>query len=166
MVILERYGRQVVHLDGNVNVLSYRRRPLPELGGNFKAKDVDRLPHLAPVTLEINGFFAIDMKIILNIIKIQIGSLTALFWPPDAKVTSWRNSQSGIRKKVSPSTVNLDPDPLHKQHHRHLVDHLVGAEDEDASSEERQDGSDEDEGVPVVEVRRLHEATNHDDDQD
>ena len=106
------------------------------------------------------------MKIILNIIKIQIGSLTALFWPPDAKVTSWRNSQSGIRKKVSPSTVNLDPDPLHKQHHRHLVDHLVGAEDEDASSEERQDGSDEDEGVPVVEVRRLHEATNHDDDQD
>ena len=75
MVILERYGRQVVHLDGNVNVLSYRRRPLPELGRNFKAKDVDRLPHLAPVTLEINGFFAIDMKIILNIIKIQIGFL-------------------------------------------------------------------------------------------
>ena len=125
MVILERYGRQVVHLDGNVNVLSYRRRPLPELGGNFKAKDVDRLPHLAPVTLEINGFFAIDMKIILNIIKIQIGSLTALFWPPDAKVTSWRNSQSGIRKKVSPSTVNLDPDPLHKQHHRPIVILLI-----------------------------------------
>ena len=164
MVILERYGRQVVHLDGNVNVLSYRRRPLPELGRNFKAKDVDRLPHLAPVTLEINGFFAIDMKIILNIIKIQIGFLHRALLAARRKGDFLEKIRN--QKKVSPSTVNLDPDPLHKQHHRHLVDHLVGAEDEDASSEERQDGSDEDEGVPVVEVRRLHEATNHDDDQD
>ena len=96
------------------------------------------------------------MKIILNIIKIQI-------WFPHRALLAARRKGDFLekltirnQKKVSPSTVNLDPDPLHKQHHRHLVDHLVGAEDEDASSEERQNASDEDEGAPVVKVRRLH----------
>ena len=53
-------------------------------------------------------------------------------------------------------------DLLHKNHHQyhrhcHTVDHLPRAEDEDACSEESQDARDEDEGVPVVKVRSLHE---------
>ena len=66
------------------------------------------------------------MKIILNIIKIQI-------WFPHRALLAARRKGDFLekltirnQKKVSPSTVNLDPDPLHKQHHRHHC-HLVAA---------------------------------------
>ena len=54
-----------------------------------------------------------------------------------------------------------------------LTFYLPRAEDEDASSEEGKDARDEDEGVPIVKVRRLHQIVMHEygkrirgDDQD
>ena len=48
-----------------------------------------------------------------------------------------------------------------------IVDgHLPRAEDEDASSEEGEDASAKDEGVPVVKVRRLHEIIIVDEEDD